>query len=60
MAEPIIKANGDKLLIEVDLTAEGTPSKSGNSIVIASTHGNIIVSTDSGPVTVGLNVYRKK
>lgn len=59
MAEPKITASGKKLVIEVDLSAEGEPSKSGKSTVIASTRGNRTVKTDSGEVVVGLNVYRK-
>lgn len=50
------KVEGDKLLIEVDLTGEGTVSASGKSIVIASTRGNVKI----GDVTVGLNVYRPR
>lgn len=47
---------GSLLLIEVNLKAKTTESKSGKSAVIASTQGN--VSVPSLPdVKVGLNVY---
>ncbi|MBU1080876.1 MAG: hypothetical protein KKB59_10350 [Spirochaetes bacterium] len=60
MAAPKITVKGQKLTIEVDLSVEGEPSKSGKSMVISTTSGNIAVETDDGPVTVGLNIYRKK
>jgi hypothetical protein len=47
---------GKRLVIEVDLSAQGTPSKTGKSIVIASTQGNKAV-PDAG-IMLGLNVYR--
>jgi len=46
----------DKLIIEIDLTKEFGPSKSGKTITIASTRGNqTIEGTD---VVIGLNVYK--
>ena len=47
---------GKRLVIEVDLSAQGTPSKTGKSIVITSTQGNKAV-PDAG-VMLGVNVYR--
>lgn len=47
---------GGKLVLTIDLTAEGTISNSGKSIVIGSTEGNISV----GDVKVGLNVYKPR
>lgn len=47
----------NKLLIEVDLSQEHGRSKSGKSIIIATTAGNQSVpDTDA---KIGLNVYRK-
>lgn len=43
------------LTITVDLKKEFGPSKSGKTIIIASTEGN----TKVGDVTIGLNVYKK-
>jgi hypothetical protein len=51
-----LTVNGDKLLIEVDLTKEFGPSSSGKSIVIASTEGNQPVGKDN--IKIGLNVYK--
>lgn len=52
-----ISVEGSKMLIEVDLSQSGDVSKSGKSIVIASTEGN-----KSAPGTedikIGLNVYK--
>jgi len=45
-----------KLIIEIDLTKEFGPSKSGKTIAVASTRGNQpIEGTD---VIIGLNVYK--
>ena len=49
-----------KLVITVDLTAEGEVSKSGKSIVIASTKGNQKIDIGGSEVSLGLNVYKKK
>lgn len=49
------KRVGDKLVIEVDLTKTFGPSKSGKTIIVASTEGN----QSMEGVTVGLNVYKK-
>ncbi len=46
----------DKLIIEIDLTKEFGPSKSGKTIAVASSRGNQkIEGTD---VIIGLNVYK--
>ena len=46
----------DKLIIEIDLTMELGPSKSGKTITIPSTRGNQkIEGTDA---VIGLNVYK--
>jgi hypothetical protein len=44
-----------KLLITVDLSKSGAPSKSGKSVIIGSTHGNIQVAPG---VVLSLNVYK--
>ena len=48
---------GKRLVIEVDLEVGGEPSKTGKSVVIASTKGNKHVG-EAG-VMLGVNVYRK-
>jgi hypothetical protein len=50
----------NKLFIEIDLE-KPTPSSSGKTLVVASTHGNIVTSArvDDKPVTIGLNAYIK-
>lgn len=52
----------DKILtIEIELQ-EPTPSASGKTLVIASTHGNTTLSdlkVEGKPVVIGLNAYIK-
>jgi len=49
---------GNILTIEIDLSQEHGPSKSGKTTIIASTGGNVVVpGTD---VTLGLNAYKKR
>ena len=47
---------GETLIIKVDLSKDFGPSKSGKTIMIASTEGN--VSVPERKEKVGLNVYR--
>ena len=46
----------DKLIIEIDLTKEFGPSKSGKTITVASSRGNQKV--EGTDVIIGLNVYK--
>ena len=46
----------DKLIIEIDLTKEFGPSKSGKTITVASTRGNQKI--EGTNVVIGLNVYK--
>ncbi len=50
----------DRLFIEIDLE-KPTPSASGKTLVVASTHGNIVTSAEVNgkPLIVGLNAYIK-
>jgi len=50
---------GNTLTITVDLTKRLGPSKSGKTVGIASTQGNVAVPDGKGAV-VGLNVYTKE
>lgn len=49
--------NGKTLVIKVDLTKDFGPSKTGKTIIIASTEGNVPV--PGRTEVVGLNVYKK-
>lgn len=49
--------NGDTLTIKVDLSKEFGPSRSGKTIIVASTEGNQLVY--GREEKIGLNVYRK-
>ena len=52
------KIEGNKLIITADLETP-TPSKSGKTLVVCSTRGNVRtdVLIDGKPVTIGLNAY---
>jgi hypothetical protein len=55
-----VEIRDNKLFIEIDLE-KPTPSSSGKTLVVASTHGNIVTTAevDGKPVTIGLNAYIK-
>ncbi|MCX6158730.1 MAG: hypothetical protein NTY74_12200 [Ignavibacteriae bacterium] len=55
------KIENGKLTIVIDLQ-EPTPSASGKTLVVATTHGNVVTEciVDGKPVTIGLNAYIKK
>ena len=53
-----MKLNGNQLVITVDIKNEFGPSKSGKSITIASTEGNVSI-PDNEDIKIGLNIYRK-
>jgi hypothetical protein len=57
----ISEIRDNKLFIEIDLETP-TPSSSGKTLVVASTHGNTVTTAevDGKPVTIGLNAYIKK
>lgn len=56
-----VEIKDNKLFIEIDLETP-TPSSSGKTLVVASTHGNTVtaVQVDGKPVTIGLNAYIKR
>jgi len=56
-----VEIKENKLLIEIDLE-KPTPSSSGKTLVVATTHGNIVTSAevDGKPVIIGLNAYIKR
>ncbi len=51
-----IRVKGNIMTIAVDLTRTIGPSKSGKTVMVATTNGN--AAHESG-VTIGLNIYRK-
>ena len=55
-----VEMKDNKLFIEIDLE-EPTPSSSGKTLVVASTHGNIVTTAkvNDKPITIGLNAYIK-
>jgi hypothetical protein len=55
-----VEIKNNKLCIEIDLE-KPTPSSSGKTLVVASTHGNTVtnVEVNGKPVTIGLNAYIK-
>jgi len=56
-----VEIKGKELIITVEMQTP-TPSASGKSLVIASSHGNqrTTARIDGKPVIVGLNAYIKK
>ena len=55
-----VEIKENKLFIEIDLEKQ-TPSSSCKTLVVASTHGNIVTTAkvDDKPITLGLNAYIK-
>ena len=56
-----VKIENGKLIITIDLQ-EPTPSASGKTLVVATTHGNKVTEcvVDGKNVVIGLNAYIKK
>lgn len=54
-----MKVEGTELVITVDLSKEFGRSKSGKTIIIASSQGNQKLDGPDGDVVMGLNVYKK-
>ena len=56
-----VKIENGKLLISIDLQ-EPTPSASGKTLVVATTHGNMTTPCviNGKNVVIGLNAYIKK
>jgi len=53
-----VEVKGTKLVIEMDLE-KPTISKSGKTLVVASSRGNVktAATVDGKPVTIGVNAY---
>jgi hypothetical protein len=56
-----VEIKGNELIITVEMQ-KPTPSASGKTLVVASSHGNQATTAmiDGKPVIVGLNAYIKK
>ena len=54
-----LKIEGAKLIVEVDLTKDFGNSKSGKTIIVASSEGNVSLPEPYEHVKMGLNVYKK-
>jgi hypothetical protein len=54
-----MKVEENILYIKVDLTKDFGESKSGKSITIGSTEGNISI-PGNDEIKIGLNIYKKK
>lgn len=56
-----VKIENDRLIISIELQ-KPTPSASGKTLVVATTHGNVTTDcvVDGKPLVIGLNAYIKK
>ena len=52
-----LKIEGDQLIIKIDLTKDFGESKSGKSIIVATTSGNVPVE-GTEDIKLGLNCYK--
>jgi len=57
-----VEVKNKKLIITIDMNAKPTPSASGKTLVVASSHGNqqTTAMIDGKPVIVGVNAYVRK
>lgn len=57
-----VTIEGKELVIRIPVETPPKPSKSGKSLIVASTGGNVVtaVIVDGRPVTLGLNAYIAK
>ena len=57
-----VELKNNKLIITIDVNAKPTPSASGKTLVVASSHGNqqTTVTIDGKPLIVGVNAYIRK
>jgi len=54
------EVSGSVLVLRIDLAQRQGKSKSGKSVIIATTAGNYKLAGPKGDVVVGLNVYEKE
>jgi hypothetical protein len=55
----VARIEGKKLIVEIDLNEQPTRSGIGKTLVVASSHGNMVTTAqvNGKPVTIGLNAY---
>lgn len=54
-----VKEADGKVWVGFDPSHRGGNSKSGKSVVVASSQGNVTIPTTKGNVTIGVNAYVK-
>ncbi len=56
------KIEDGMLVIKIPMNARPTPSASGKTLVVASSHGNVTTEArvDGKPVVLGINAYIRK
>jgi hypothetical protein len=54
-----VKVEGKELVIRLPLNEDGVPSKTGKTLVVASSHGNKTTEAEvkGKKITVGVNAY---
>ena len=55
-----IEVKDNKIVITIDSTKNLGPSRSGKTIMVATTSGNQVVQTENGAITIGVNAYKPK
>jgi len=53
-----MNVDGDELTIKIDLSQDFGPSKSGKTIIVASTEGNIAIPETE--MKIGMNIFKPK
>lgn len=56
MENVTMRTEGQKLIVEIDLTKRLRPSASGKTLIVASTHGNV-AAPGHPEVRLGINAY---
>ena len=51
---------GNQLIVTIDTSAELRTSRSGKSLIVATTSGNKRISTPKGDITIGINAYKAR
>ena len=54
-----MRIEGERLIVEIDLTKDFGNSKSGKTIIVASSEGNATLPKPYEHIKLGLNVFKK-